>query len=92
VPQTAAGFGRKALLVLLYPTGSLLGRPSCGGGSKVVSGSAFGPISGEAGIGKGRDRANIAWSATPLGDGEFSRFETVIATPSKACSGRLTQR
>ena len=43
VPQTAAGFGRKALLVLLYPTGCLLRRPSCFSGFGPVSG----PISGK---------------------------------------------
>ena len=42
-----AGFGGKALLVLLYLTGRLLRRPSCAGSSKLVSGPVSSLVCGK---------------------------------------------
>jgi len=62
-PQWGAGLGRKALLVLLYPTGWLLGRPTCGSGLWPASGMET-PV-GRTSRGRGVFRAGTVIATPP---------------------------
>ena len=106
-PQFGAGFGRKALLVLLYLTGRLRGRPSCGSGSKLVSGPVPRLVSGkekpaghafrEPGTFPGRDgdrtpSQSLFWALNSAVECHLHTVEVAGSNPAAPTSLRLLRR